>query len=170
MINYDETLKQAIQHDILSVTEVDDMLKMTRKKLVEKTHPYVINQRTNGRLITTVREEGKLKQITATCEDEMFRKLYQFYFENKKDTTMNDLFSKWKKERLSDKNVNVKTVHRNQEHWDKYYVNNQSFWGDIWIIVVTLLKIIKKIDNNKIVNDMTLLTKYDLLSNKVKDY
>ena len=53
---------------------------------------------------------------------------------------------------------------------NKYYVNNQSFWGDIWIIVVTLLKIIKKIDNNKIVNDMTLLTKYDLLSNKVKDY
>ena len=124
MINYDETLKEAILHDILSITEVDDMLKMTRKKLVEKTHPYVINQRTNRRLITTVREEGKLKQITATCEDEMFRKLYQFYFENKRDTTMNDLFSKWKKERLSDKNVNVKTVHRNQEHWDKYYVSN----------------------------------------------
>lgn len=53
---------------------------------------------------------------------------------------------------------------------NKYYVDSQSFWGDIWIIVVTLLKIIKKIDNNKIVNDMTLLTKYDLLSNKVKDY
>lgn len=53
---------------------------------------------------------------------------------------------------------------------NKYYVNNQSFWGDIWIIIVTLLKIIKKIDNNKIVNDMNLLTKYDLLSNKVKDY
>ncbi len=53
---------------------------------------------------------------------------------------------------------------------NKYYVDNQSFWGDIWIIVVTLLKIIKKIDNNKIVNDMTLLKKYDLLSNKVKDY
>ena len=53
---------------------------------------------------------------------------------------------------------------------NKYYVDNQSFWGDIRIIVVTLLKIIKKIDNNKIVNDMTLLKKYDLLSNKVKDY
>lgn len=53
---------------------------------------------------------------------------------------------------------------------NKYYVDSQSFWGDIWIIVVTLLKIIKKIDNNKIVNDMTLLTKYDLLSNSVKDY
>lgn len=53
---------------------------------------------------------------------------------------------------------------------NKYYVDNQSFWGDIRIIVVTLLKIIKKIDNNRIVNDMALLTKYDLLSNKVKDY
>ena len=53
---------------------------------------------------------------------------------------------------------------------NKYYVDNQSFWGDIRIIVVTLLKIIKKIDNNRIVNDMALLTKYDLLSNSVKDY
>lgn len=27
---------------------------------------------------------------------------------------------------------------------NKYYVNNQSFWGDIWIIIVTILKISKK--------------------------
>lgn len=121
MLNYSRTLKEAVRHDILSVSEVDEMLKMTRRKLVEKTHPYAINSRSNGRVITTVREEGKLKQISAGTEDEMIDKLYLFYFENKKKRTLNDLFPEWKAERLKDKNVNIKTVNRDNQHWNKYY-------------------------------------------------
>lgn len=43
---------------------------------------------------------------------------------------------------------------------NKYYVNNQSFWGDIWIIVVTILKIIKKVENENVVMDEDLLIKH----------
>ena len=48
MLNFDKMLKEAISRDILTVSEVDEMLKMTRKKLVEQKHPYAINSRTNG--------------------------------------------------------------------------------------------------------------------------
>lgn len=65
MLNFDKMLKEAISRDILTVSEVGDMLKITRRKLVEQKHPYAINGRTNGRVITTVREDGKLKQISA---------------------------------------------------------------------------------------------------------
>ncbi len=124
MLNNDKTLKEAISHGILTISEVDDMLKMTRKKLVEQKHPYVINSRSNGRVITTVREEGKLKQISAITMDDMIDKLYLFYYENKKKLTLNDLFPDWKAERLKDKSVNIKTVRRDNEHWNKYYINN----------------------------------------------
>lgn len=124
MLNNDKTLKEAINHGILTVSEVDDMLKMTRKKLVEQKHPYVINSRSNGRVITTVREEGKIKQISAVTLDDMIDKLYLFYYENKKKLTLNDLFPDWKTERLKDKSINIKTVRRDNEHWNKYYSNN----------------------------------------------
>lgn len=124
MLNNDKTLKEAISHGILTISEVDDMLKMTRKKLVEQKHPYVINSRSNGRVITTVREEGKLKQISAVTMDDMIDKLYLFYYENKKKLTLNDLFPDWKAERLKDKSVNIKTVRRDNEHWNKYYSYN----------------------------------------------
>lgn len=58
---HDNMLKEAISRDILTISEVDDLLKMTRRKLVEQKHPYEINSRINGRVITTIREDGKLK-------------------------------------------------------------------------------------------------------------
>ena len=124
MLNFNKMLKEAVNHDILTVSEVDEMLKMTRRKLVEQKHPYAINSRSNGRVITTVREENKLKQISAGTEDEMIDKLYLFYFENKKKLTFKDLFPEWKAERLNDKSINIKTVRRDNEHWIKYYIDN----------------------------------------------
>lgn len=124
MLNYNKLLKEAVGHDILTPSEVDEMLYMTRKKLVEQKHPYAINSRTNGRVITTVKEEGKLNQISAVTEEKMIAKLYAYYFENKKNLTLNDLFPEWKEERLKDKNVNIKTVSRDCQHWNKYYLKH----------------------------------------------
>lgn len=152
MLNFDKMLKEAISRDILTVSEVDDMLKMTRKKLVEQKHPYAINSRTNGRVITTVREDGKLKQISAVTMDDMIDKLYLFYFENKKNLTLNNLFPKWKEERLQDKSLNIKTVRRNNEHWNKYYKDHS-------IIQVPISKL-----TTKMLNDFfnATITKFNL--------
>lgn len=124
LFNYIRTLQEAINRGILSLSEVDEMLMMTRKRLIEETHPYAINCRKNGRFITTIREDGKLKQISASSEKDIVDKLYAFYFENKKNLTLNDLFPEWKEERLANQNVNVKTVRRDCQHWEKYYKNN----------------------------------------------
>ncbi len=145
-------LKEAISRDILTVSEVDDMLKMTRKKLVEQKHPYAINSRSNGRVITTVREDGKLKQISAVTMDDMLDKLYLFYFENKKKLTLSDLFPEWKSERLKDKSLNIKTVRRDNEHWNKYYKEHS-------IINVPISKL-----TTKMINDFfnATITKFNL--------
>jgi integrase len=152
MLNFDKMLKEAISRDILTISEVDDMLKMTRRKLVEQKHPYAINSSTNGRVITTVREDGKLKQISAVTMDDMIDKLYLFYFENKKNLTLNDLFPQWKEERLKDKSLNIKTVRRDNEHWIKYYKDHS-------IIHVPISKL-----TTKMLNDFfnATITKFNL--------
>lgn len=145
-------LKEAISRDILTISEVDDMLKMTRKKLVEQKHSYAINSRTNGRVITTVREDSKLKQISAVTMEDMIDKLYLFYYENKKKLTLNDLFPEWKAERLKDKSLNIKTVKRDTEHWNKYYKEHS-------IIYVPISKL-----TTKMLNDFfnSTITKFNL--------
>ena len=145
-------LKEAISRDILTVSEVDDMLKMTRRKLVEQKHPYAINSRTNGRVITTVSEDGKLKQISAVSMEDMLDKLYLFYFENKKNLTLHNLFPEWKAERLKDKSLSIKTVRRDNEHWNKYYKDHS-------IIQVPISKL-----TTKMLNDFfnATITKFNL--------
>ncbi|MBC2850944.1 sugar transferase [Cetobacterium sp. 8H] len=38
-----------------------------------------------------------------------------------------------------------------------YYIKNQSFLGDIWLIVATLLKIVNRVNNEDVVKDKELL-------------
>lgn len=40
---------------------------------------------------------------------------------------------------------------------NKYYVKNRSFWGDIYLIIATFLKILNKVDDKSIVKDCKLL-------------
>ena len=53
---------------------------------------------------------------------------------------------------------------------NKYYVKNQSFIWDIWIIIATLLKILKKVKNKDVVKDEELLGRHQKLLNSVKNY
>lgn len=40
---------------------------------------------------------------------------------------------------------------------NRYYVKNRSFWGDIYLIIATFLKILNKVDDKSIVKDYKLL-------------
>lgn len=53
---------------------------------------------------------------------------------------------------------------------NKYYVKNQSFMWDIWIIIATLLKILKKVKNEDVVKDKKLLEGHKKLLEAVRKY
>lgn len=53
---------------------------------------------------------------------------------------------------------------------NKYYVKNQSFIWDIWIIIATLLKIVKKVKNEDVVKDKTLLEGHKKLLEAIGKY
>lgn len=48
-----------------------------------------------------------------------------------------------------------------------YYVKNRSFFGDIWLIIATFLKIIGKLDNKDVVKDKELLLEKDKMVKKI---
>lgn len=53
---------------------------------------------------------------------------------------------------------------------NRYYIKNQSFFGDIWIITATLLKIVNKVKNENIVKDDILLGKHNKLVEATNRY
>lgn len=48
-----------------------------------------------------------------------------------------------------------------------YYIENQSFFYDIWLIIATLLKIINRIKNENIVKDKKLLVEKEKMVEKI---
>ena len=48
-----------------------------------------------------------------------------------------------------------------------YYVRTRNFWNDIYLIIATFLKIINKINDNKIIKDEKLLNKKIEIKNKI---
>jgi lipopolysaccharide/colanic/teichoic acid biosynthesis glycosyltransferase len=51
-----------------------------------------------------------------------------------------------------------------------YYIENKSFFYDMWLIIATVLKILKKIENNQIVKDEKLLAEHCELIEAMKRY
>lgn len=53
---------------------------------------------------------------------------------------------------------------------NKYYAKNQNFFWDIWLIIATILKILKKVKNEDVVRDETLLEGHKKLLEAVGKY
>lgn len=51
-----------------------------------------------------------------------------------------------------------------------YYIKNKSFFYDMWLIIATVLKILKKIENKQVVNDEKLLGEHRELVEATKRY
>lgn len=48
-----------------------------------------------------------------------------------------------------------------------YYIENQNFFYDIWLIIATLLKIINRVKNEDVVKDNKLLAKKEKMTEKI---
>ena len=48
-----------------------------------------------------------------------------------------------------------------------YYIEHQSFFYDIWLIIATLLKIVNRVKNENIVKDKMLLSEKDEMVKKI---
>lgn len=122
-IEYEEKilLQEALECDNLSV-DVLDIVETMKKKKVQDIHPYTITAPANekGRWQTFIKDDEKgRRKVSATTEMGLYKKLYEHYF-HQAETTMESLYPAWINKRYEE-GANIRTVRRNENHWDKYY-------------------------------------------------
>jgi len=145
-------LQEAYECGILDATEVAIKINMTKENFVKERHPYSISSRKDGRNITTVkREDEERQQISAPSYKELISKLYDYYNDRKRDYTISDLYEVWIEKR--DKQalegmIDLKTVKRDEEHWERYYVKTK-------LVIVPVKKITTKMLNEFLNNSIT---------------
>ncbi|MDF2804530.1 MAG: site-specific integrase [Anaerocolumna sp.] len=181
-------LQEAYECGILDATEVAMKINMTKEKFVKERHPYSISIRKDGRCITTVRKEGEERQqIAAPTYEELISKLYDYYNDRKRDYTISDLYEVWVEKRekqVLDEMIDLKTVKRDEEHWEKYYAGTKLVTTPVKKITtkmlneflnasITTFKLLRKEMNNmktilnavyQLAMDMEILTVNPLLN------
>ena len=129
MKNYKNQYQQILQEYITYGNINPDVLEqlhneMNKSKVLEK-HQYKITKPSKeGRRYMTYLFDPKKKQrqkVTAYSEQVLFKKLYEFYFPTQKET-LETLYPQWVEKRKNMK-LSDRTIHRNQNDWEKYYRN-----------------------------------------------
>lgn len=122
-IEYEEKnlLQEALECDNLGVDMLDIIVTMKKKK-VQGIHPYTITAPANekGRWQTFIKDEAKgRRKVSATTEKGLYEKLYEHYFCHS-ENTLETLYPEWINRR-HEEGINIRTVLRNENHWNKYY-------------------------------------------------
>lgn len=121
----EQLLQFILQDGILTSSEIENYITMTRKNQVTKVHQTPFYQRNDGRYLTKVKECGKTKQILAKDKKELYDKLYEFYF-GEKNSSLTDLLPLWLKWSDEETSVTKKTIRENTYLWN-------TFLRDSWI-------------------------------------
>lgn len=107
-------------------TGVLEVLESMKKEKVLSIHPYSITapKDEKGRWQTFVKDDlGSRQKVSATTEKKLFEKLYYHYFEENV-TTLETFFPKWLEKRREE-GISARTIQRNINHWNKYYVGDK---------------------------------------------
>jgi integrase len=97
-----------------------------KKKKVEQMHQVKITppMSENSRWQSYVKgEDGKRKKVSATTEEKLYDKLYDFYFVNV-IPTMQELLCKWIEKKKSE-NLSDRSIRRYVNYWNKYYLDKK---------------------------------------------
>ena len=71
-----------------------------------------------------INEEGGRKKITSTTEKGLIDKLYNYYKNKEEKITISSLYPIWLEKRREQR-LSGKTIHKNMDHWNKYYSNHK---------------------------------------------
>ena len=150
----EQLLQYFLQDGILSTSEIENYINMTKKNQIMKVHQTPFYQRNDGRYFTKVKESGKTKQILAKDETALYDKLYDFYF-GEKNSSLSDLLPLWLKWRAEETSVTKKTIKENTYLWN-------AFLKDSWIAITPL----KQLKTKEFIQYFRSITKNRTLTRK----
>ena len=126
----EQLLQFILQDGIVTTSEIENYIIMTRKNQVMKVHQTPFYQRNDGRYFTKVKDCGNTKQILAKDEKALYDKLYEFYY-GERNSSLSDLFPMWLRWRDEESSVTKKTIRENTYLWN-------TFLQDSWIANIPL--------------------------------
>lgn len=94
----------------------------SKQKITNQSYQITPPTKDGGRYMTYIldSETNKRIKITSYTEDGIYQKLYKLYYPAKKET-LETLYPLWVDKRKS-KNLSDRTIERNRNNWDKYYL------------------------------------------------
>lgn len=170
-------LQDLLNSNIMNLDVVKQQLNMIKQKKVLDIHEYAITQTkgTDSRWQTYIKKNGKRAKISAVSEQGLSDKLYDFYFQQ--NISLEMLYPEWLEKRTN-ANVNIRTIRRNKNHWNKYYKNHKLVKIPVTTITTDILETffngkvkehsltLKELNNMKfILKDMLKLCKRKKLIN-----
>lgn len=124
----EETLSSLAERGIIDVNEYHRYIWMVKKDKVKNVHTHAITQGTgrDRRWFTNVRDPqtGKRKRVAGNSEEEVYQKLYTFYFarEKEKALTLEKIYAEWLPYRVATVGK-ANTAHRQDTDYHRYYLN-----------------------------------------------
>ena len=115
-----ELLQKFLSDGILSEEDIATKILEMNTAKIKKIHPYAISQRKDGRYITKVLSDGKKKQINGKTENELYKKLYEFYFP-KTSFTLTEVYEKWMLYRRDNTSAKQKSLLEAKNEWNKFF-------------------------------------------------
>lgn len=120
----DELLQYLIADGILSEEDIAAKKQSMNINKVKKVHPFAISKRKDGRYITKVLHDNGKKQINGKSEQELFQKLYDFYFPVTAPT-LQELFEQWMIYRRDNTATKKKTLLESKNEWNKFFAKSE---------------------------------------------
>lgn len=114
-----EYLQSLISDGIIDTSEGKQKIYMLKEKEVLKVHTRSINQRSDGRYITKVKNNDSLLQKSADTYKELIEKLYDFYF-GISNATLEMLYPHWVEYRRNETSAKEKTIKENGFLWNAH--------------------------------------------------
>lgn len=114
-----ESLQNLISGGIIDASEGERKIYMLKEKAVLEKHDRAINTRSNGRLVTKVRQGEKLLQITAYTYEDIIAKLYDFYF-GEANSSLEILYPQWIEYRKKETSTSEKTIKEDGFIWNTH--------------------------------------------------
>lgn len=132
-----------------AIQEIEMQEKELIKQFVQQNHKGEIKEKSrkkNGKIVfywwAEIKDNSnKYKQITATTEDKIYDKLYNFYNNNSnKIITLEDAFKAWHKEREIDckvhKTIAATTWDDDKDSWNRFFKNTDLAKKEIKLITI----------------------------------
>ena len=122
-MTHDEKLLQyACEHDIINMSDVQNLYEMDKRKEILKNHGSKIWQGKNGRWYTYLTDErGVRKQVTRKTRTSLEDAIVANAKEQEENPTLNKVFKEWLKKKVELDDIAQSTRTRYENDWKSYF-------------------------------------------------